>query len=282
MAASESEALREKDFERFGEDRFFGQPNSVERLGSQESHGEIKSPFQLSTSYVELFYSPIPRVSQGISTTPLVLHLIRRGDSGNAPSDPVRFRINSAFLGDAPIESVDLVAVEWEGDAPASVQWNELAEGDWEITVEGIRAWAVLAVRIAEAIQSSSVEEPSLREQVPASEVLLMRMIRFDDHWGRPEWVDELLASPEDPLDGYFIDRVSWSYDSTENTINHAQERGWSFHGSVALMHTWMEDTAITYARQGGLLSFPTDWTGWVRHPNGTPMLIRAEWNPPR
>jgi len=275
------EGLRMIDQERFGEDRFIGDPLAVEVLGVSDP-SNVDSPFELADGYRSQYYPPIPRVSAEPSTAPLVLHLLRRADPGTLPAEPVLFRILPSLLGGAEVVGVDLATIEWDQGPESGVSWEMDEDGGLVVAVEGVEAWGIVKVRTAEEISFPRMVRNSFREQMAESEVPLMRMIRFNDKWRRPPWVDELLASPQDPLDGYSIDRISWSYDATDDTIGYAARKGWAFHGSVALMHTWMINPERSEPKSGDLLAFPPDWQGWARYPGGGPILIRAEWNFPR
>jgi hypothetical protein len=280
-SAVEESALRDLDRQRFGADRFVGEPRGGEVLGGGRTEVPA-SPFVSGDDFSLHFYPPIPRVSAEPSETPLVLHLVRRADGGPLPQGMLTVTVRRSLLGNAEVTNVDLASVEWEGSPPAQVEWETNKEGDLVLRVGGIQAWGLLRIHTRAATAFPRLVRDSLREQMAESEVPIMRMIRFNNKWRRPQWVDDLLAAPDDPLDGYFIDRISWSYDTSPDTLGHAKEHGWAFHGSVALLHSWMTNPERSHPKTGDMLAFPPDWTGWARYPGGGPMLIRGEWNPPR
>lgn len=276
------ESLKTLDRNRFGDDRWNGLPVTTGVLGASGRESRARSPFVMDDDFEAAFLPPIPRVAAVVSDRPVVLHLVRRFEGDTEDVRGGGFRISREFLKGARIGGMDLASVRWEGDSAPEVDWEMLPGGDVQVNVRDIRAWAMLRIQVTRPVQLPGVERGAFRQSMTESEIPLMRMVRFDDTWMRPAWVDKALASGEDPLEGYHITRISWSYDSSPNTIGHAQAKGWAFHGSGALLHSWMLDSEVPTDREHGILKFPADWEGWARYPDGGAMLIRPEWNPPR
>lgn len=271
--------VRFRDTDAFGDDRFFGTPVVSRVLGTATGTESIHSPFHRDDAYNNYFLPPLARVSAEESHAPLVLHLVRQFNGGIDQPGPATFRVSSDWLPASHVRAVSIASIQWPGQPDASVRWRRTAAGDVEITVEQVGAWAMVRVETDAPVRLPGILRSTFREQMPESEIPVMRMIRFADTWQRPPWVDDALRSEHDPLDGYHVDRITWSYEDTGKELAHALERGWDFHGSVALMHTHMGDPHRTML---GIIRRMPDWSGWARYPDGQPMLIRADWCPPR
>jgi hypothetical protein len=271
-----------RDAERFGNHRFQGAFQSTEIFGQSILQEGVGSPFIFDDHYSNQFYPPIPRAFAGESNTPLVLHLIQRAGSTGVADGTFSITLKPELIDVDAVANIEIVTVQWQGDAAPEVSWQKNADGQLVIKGTGVNAWAMLRVHTHESLALPHVERAEIRQLMAESEIPLMRMIRFGQQWRRPPWVDELLAGPEDPLDGYHITRISWSYDKSPHEMGHARQQGWYFHGSVALIHSWMSNPDRLTPKQGDLLTFPHDWQGWARYPDGGAMMIRAEWNPPR
>lgn len=249
-------------------------------LGQAASSPQIISPFRLDPAAQAAFLPPIPRVSSKASKAPLVLHLIHRFDTDEFVPGAGKLTVAKEMLEGAVVENVEIAAPQWNDISPASVTWTEDNNGDLAIKVDRVPAWAILRVQTSKPVQLAGVASTPLRTSMAESEIPLMRMIRFGTMWSRPPWVDEALASETDPLDGYHVSRISWSYDLTPKTQGYAQEHGLAFHGSDSFLHTHMKPEEPT--EQTKIPAFAADWPGWARYPDGQPMHIRPDWNPPR
>ena len=271
-----------RDSGRFGNDRFSGEVHSSEIFGQSMPNDRIDSPFVFDSDFSGQFYPPIPRAFAGVSDAPLVLHLIQRAGATVDSDGTFTVTLKPELMDADAVVNIEIATVQWHGDAPPEVSWQKDAGGHLVVSGRGVNAWAMLRFHTRDSLSLPHIERAELRQQMVESEIPLMRMIRFSQQWRRPPWVDELLAGPEDPLDGYHINRISWSYDKSPHEMGHASEQGWYFHGSVALMHSWMSNPDRHTPRQGDMLTFPHDWQGWARYPDEGAMMIRAEWNPPR
>lgn len=262
---------------KFGPDRFEGSPVSIRSLG-QNAPRPTAAPFDLLDGFDGGFLPPIPRVSAKASNYPLVLHLVR--GFGEHPAPNAAFTISGKWLPPENVRDISIASVAWEQDAPASLEWETTKEGDTLVRVADVPAWGVIRVETSVPVQLAGIERSEFRNQMAESEIPIMRMIRFSDRWKRPRWVDEALVSDTDPLDGYHIDRITWSYDAEGGELAHARERRWGFHGSIGLMHTHMGHERDL--RESDMITRPPTWRGWARYPDGQAILIRPDWNPPR
>lgn len=261
-------------------ERLSDEPRQRTQFNPERVVPSLESPFEMDSAYQSGFLPPIPRVHYLASKTPLILHLIRRFDDKSPVPGSGLFTVSPAFLRGAEVVNVEIAVPEWADTRQAAVSWRKNENGNHEIQVKDIPAWAILRVHTSEPLRLPGVNRSDLRDSMAESEIPLMRMIRFSDTWARPEWVDEALASDSDPLDGYHITRISWSYDHSLQTLHYAQAKGIAFHGSGAFLHAYM--ALDGQSPQEGIPTTNPDWPGWVRYPDGHPMHIRPDWNPPR
>lgn len=261
-------------------ERFSGEPRLRNQFDPGKGGAQAESPFEMDSAFQSGFLPPIPRVHHETSKAPLTLHIIRRFDDASSAPASGHFTVSPAFLQGAEVVKVEIAAPEWPDRRKASVSWETIENGDLEVRVEAVPAWAILRVHTKEPVKLPGVKRPSLRNAMAESEIPLMRMIRFSDTWARPQWVDEALASESDPLGGYHITRISWSYDNSLQTLRYAQAKGMAFHGSGAFLHAYM--AVDGKPPQEGVPTTTPGWPGWVRYPDGHPMHIRPDWNPPR
>ena len=261
-------------------ERFSGEPRLRSTFDPGKKLASLDSPFELEASYRSAFLAPIPRVHHEASKTPLVLHLIRHFDDQSSAPASGRFTIAEAFLRGADVAEVEIAAPEWSETRNASVHWKTNSEGDLEVSVENVPAWALLRVHTSAPVKLPGVERAPLRRAMAESEIPLMRMIRYSSTWGRPPWVDDAIASATDPLEGYHITRISWSYDHSLQTLKYATAKDMAFHGSDTFLHTYM--ALDGKPPQEGVPTFTPDWPGWARYPDGHPMHIRPDFIPVR
>lgn len=262
----------------FGDDRFDGKASAVRTLGDAASSADPVGPFRLLKGFDGAYLPPVPRVSAKASEFPLVIHLVRGFDEGT--DRRAEFEISGDWLPADRIKDISIASVQWEKDSATKVEWEAKPDGNTHVTVTGVPAWGVLRVETDAPVKLPGIVRSEFREQMAESEIPIMRMIRFGDRWKRPPWVDDALASDTDPLDGYHVTRISWSYESTGAELEHARTRGWGFHGSIALLHTHMGPTADL--KTSDIITEPPDWPGWARYPDGRAILIRPDFNPPR
>lgn len=272
--------LAQKDCRRFGPERLAGKENSRHVLGDDYTRYLENGPVCMERGFSENFYAPVARVFAGASRFPLVLHLIR-SDSKTADTAGGVFRIAKEWLPAAAVKNVKIASVRWPDTPEASVSWEATPSGDLEIGVSNIAAWAVVRIETDSPVELPHVERATLRATLPESEIPLMRMVRTGGAWQRPAWVDEALAGATDPLAGYHLTRISWSYEKEPWEMDYARKHGLAFHGSCALLHMNMIDSNVSRTVEG-IFSAGRDWPGYVRYPGGLPMLIRADFNPPR
>jgi hypothetical protein len=260
----------------FGADRLSGAPVSTQVFGKDRP--PQAGPFRLIEGFGGAYLPPVPRVSSEASTFPLVLHLLRGFNEKSAQS--ARFEISGKWLPAALIKDMSIVSVAWANQPDAGIRWKSTPGGNTLVEVSHVPAWGVIRIETKKPIQLPGITRGALRQQMAESEIPLMRMIRFSNRWKRPAWVDEALASPVDPLDGYHVTRITWSYEGSGKELNHARQKGWGFHGSIGLLHSSMGPSS-DLAGSDVIRQVP-EWPGWVRYADGQPMLIRPDWNPPR
>jgi hypothetical protein len=262
----------------FGDDRLDGEAANVRTLGEAVSSANPDGPFELLKGFDGAYLPPVPRVSSKASEFPLVIHLVRGFDEGT--DRRAEFEISGDWLPADRVKDITLASVEWENDPATKVKWEAKPDGNTHVMVTGVPAWGVLRVETDAPVKLPGIMRSNLRERMAESEIPVMRMIRFGDRWKRPPWVDDALASDTDPLDGYHVTRITWSYESGGAELEHARSRGWGFHGSIGLLHTHMGPTADL--KTSDMITEPPDWPGWARYPDGRAILIRPDWNPPR
>lgn len=263
---------------RFGPDRFMGEPVFTHVLSKEDRADFGAGPFHLIDGFDGAYLPPMPRVSANASTFPLVIHLMRGFDEKSALS--AQFEISGEWLPASRIKDISIVSVAWDDQPDAGIRWEPTPDGNTLVEVKNIPAWGVIRVETDEPLRLPGIERSRFREQMAESEIPIMRMIRFNDQWKRPAWVDEALASGTDPLDGYHITRITWSYDAGGSEMEYARKRGWGFHGSIGLLHSHMG--APSDLTGGDMITRPPAWKGWALYPDGQAMLIRPDWNPPR
>ncbi|AQQ71127.1 hypothetical protein SMSP2_01492 [Limihaloglobus sulfuriphilus] len=261
-------------------ERFSGRPHLRTAMDSAKKAAAPDCPFEMEDSYRSAFLPPIPRVQHEASDAPLVLHIIRDFKDKSAVPASGKFTISKLLLKGAKVSKVEIAAPEWQDAASASVSWETDESGEPVVSVENVSAWALVRVHTAEPVKLPGVERPDLRKAMAESEIPLMRMIRFSSIWQRPKWVDDAIASDTDPLDGYHVSRISWSYDHSLKTLEYAQSNGMAFHGSDCFLHSYIALDGVP--PQEGIPTFTPDWSGWVRYPDGQPMHIRPDFMPPR
>lgn len=264
----------------FGGPRLFGEARTEQLFCGAETPLPDTAPVKLVNDSSENPVMQHIRVSSEESTTPMVIHLLQPARAPGASS--ATLRIHPHWLPASRIDSVEVVAIDWPGKPKATTSWKQQADGALQIEVENISGWAILRIHTTEKIQLPGAERPAFRAHLAESEIPLMRMIRFDTRWNRPEWVDNALAETVDPLDGYHLNRITWSYDHSLKTCAYAKEHNIAFHGSDSYLHAYMTPGGSPIDNQTEIFTRPADWDGWARYANGQPMHIRPDWNPPR
>ncbi len=262
--------------------RLTGSPVSTQVFDGQEAVLPNSVPVQLLDGTTKDVIPPLIRVSAEASTTPIVFHLLYRSQSEQKTDATAIFRINPDWLPAEKITGIEVASVRRAGEPETAVEWSAQSDGSTRVTVKYLHAWTVMRVLTREAIRLPGAARPTFRGQLTESEIPVMRMMRFDNQWNRPPWVDKALASKPDPFDGYHITRITWSYDHTSNTLNYAKDHNMAFHGSDAFLHTYMTPDGSPADNSTEIFTRAADWSGWVRSPSGNPMLIRPDWNPPR
>ncbi|MEI8206070.1 MAG: hypothetical protein WCG03_04260 [Kiritimatiellales bacterium] len=237
-----------------------------------------KAPSEGDKSYESRFYPPVLRAASGSGNAPLIAHIIAK-TTDRASGREAHFTVSPELLDPQNVSKVEFVTEDEK--SVSVVPFTANTSGTVVAVPPQTGDWGIFKFHTKTPVTLSYVEPEKFRAVVKAAEVPAMRMMRFNQRWQRPDWVQKYLDSmPPDPFDEFRVSRITWEYDNGAAVRKYAADKGLAYHGAIAVSESLMGTLAGMFKHDEAYN--PPDWTGYALDAKGVALYRRENFTPPR
>jgi hypothetical protein len=235
-------------------------------------------PAEWDKSYESRFYPPVLRASYSSGNAPLIAHVIAK-TADRTGGKVAHFTLLPALLDPQTVSRVEFITEDEK--SVSSVPFTADTAGTAVEVPSQTGEWGAFKFHTKTPVTLPYVKPEKFREVVKEAEVPAMRMMRFNQRWQRPDWVQKYLDSmPPDPFDEFRVSRITWEYDNGEAVRKYAKDKGLAYHGAIAVAESLMGNP-VGSGKPDELYNL-SDWTGFAMDAKGAVLYRREHFTPPR